>query len=184
MAVIKLIVALIYRASTGGWPRFGHDAWYAILVAIIISTPVMAGEELGWRGFALPRMAERLGLAKASLVLGVIWGCWHLPVFFIPGVDKYGQSFPVYLLQVVALSVAAAWLYWRTHRSLLLVMLLHSAINQTLGIVPSSVPNATNAIALSTSPVAWLTVGLLSVVAAFFLYQMRDARLASAVPDF
>lgn len=180
MAAIKLVIALIYRLGTGGWPRFGNDAWYMIMVAIILSTPVLAGEEVGWRGFALPRLTERLGLARASLVLGLIWACWHLPVFFIRGADKFGQSFPVYLLQVVALSVAFAWLYWRTGRSLLLVMLLHSAVNQSIGIVPSTVPNATNAFAISTSLVAWLTVGLLWIVAVFFLIQMRSARLENA----
>jgi membrane protease YdiL (CAAX protease family) len=177
MAAIKLMVALVFRLGTGGWPRFGQDAWYVILVAIAISTPVQAGEELGWRGYALPRLATHLGLARASLVLGVVWACWHLPFFFIPGIDKSGQSFPVYLLQVTALSVAAAWLYWRTNRSLLLVMLMHSAVNQTIGIVPSTVPNATNSFALSTSLVAWLTVALLLIGAAYFLVLVRKAEL-------
>jgi membrane protease YdiL (CAAX protease family) len=177
MAAIKLAVALIYRLVTGGWTRFGQDAWYVILAAILLSTPVQAGEEIGWRGYALPRLAGRVGLAKASILLGAVWACWHLPFFFIPGADKSGQSFPVYFLQVVALSVAAAWLYWRTERSLLLVMLMHSAINQTTGLVPSTVPNASNAFGISASLVAWLTVGLLSVAAAYFLVQMRSARL-------
>jgi membrane protease YdiL (CAAX protease family) len=177
MATIKLAVALIYRLATGAWPRFGQDAWYIILVAILISTPVQAGEEVGWRGYALPRLAARLGLARASIVLGVIWACWHLPFFFIPGIDKSGQSFPVYLVQVTALSVAAAWLYWRTSQSLLLVMLLHSAVNQTIGFVPSTVTNASNPFALSTSLVAWLTVALLSTCAAYFLVRMSRTDL-------
>lgn len=177
MAAIKLLVALIYRLATGGWPRFGHEAWYVILVAIIISTPVQAGEEIGWRGYALPRLFALWGLARASIILGIIWACWHLPFFFISGIDKSGQSFPLYLLQVTALSVAAAWLYWRTRASLLLVMLMHSAVNQTIGIVPSTVPGAANVFGFSTSLVAWLTVGVLWIAAAYFLYQMRAARL-------
>ena len=183
MAVTKLVVALIVRLATGGWPRFGHDAWYIILVAILLSTPVQAGEEIGWRGYALPRLAARLGLARASIVLGLIWACWHLPFFFIPGVDKSGQSFPVYLVQVTALSVAAAWLYWRTNQSLLLVMLMHSAVNQTIGIVPSTIPNADHPFAFSASLVAWLTVGLLSLAAACFLVQMRSAKLDAGAPS-
>jgi len=183
MAAIKLAVALLYRLATHSWPRFGHEAWYVIFAAILLSTPVQAGEEIGWRGYALPRLAGRWGLAPASIVLGAVWACWHLPFFFVAGIDKSGQSFPVYFLQVIALSVAAAWLYWRTNRSLLLVMLMHSSVNQTLGLVPSTIPNAANAFALSKSPVAWLTVGLLSTTAVYFLVQMRSTRLQDGAAE-
>lgn len=176
MAVIKLAVALVHRIITGAWPRFGQEPWFIMAAAIVVSTWVQAGEEVGWRGYALPRLAALIGLARASLVLGVIWACWHLPFFFMPGVDKSGQSFPLYLLQVTALSVAAAWLYWRTEGSLLLVMLMHSAVNNTKDIVPSSVPGATNPWAFSSSLVGWMTVVLLWVPAAYFLRRMSDNR--------
>src|SRR5262245_40707109 len=113
-AAVKLVVALIHRAVAGAWPRFGDTPWLILPFAIALSTPVQAGEEIGWRGFALPRLAARFGLAPASLVLGVIWATWHLPLFFVGWADKHGQSFFVYALQVVALSVAFAWLYAKT----------------------------------------------------------------------
>jgi membrane protease YdiL (CAAX protease family) len=172
MAAIKLGVALVHRVATGAWPRFGDEAWYIMLAAIVISTPVQGGEEIGWRGYALPGLAARFGFARGSLLLGVIWACWHLPLFFIPGIDKSGQSFPVYLLQVTAMSVALAWLYVHTNGSLLLVMLMHSAVNQTKDIFPSAVSAATNPFALSTSLVAWLTVALLWICSGYFLVRM------------
>ncbi len=177
MAAIKLTVALVHRLLTGAWPRFGHEAWFVMLAATVVSTVIggQSGEEIGWRGYALPRIARRLGLAGASLVLGVIWAVWHLPLFYFHGADTYAQSFPVYLLQVVALSVAVAWLYWRTGGSLLLTMLLHAAVNNTLGIVPSGVAGATDPFAWSTSRVAWLTLALLWAGAACFLVDMRRA---------
>jgi len=170
---IKLTAALIHRLATGAWPRFGDDPWYFILGAIAVSTPFQAGEEIGWRGYALPRLAARFGLARASILLGLIWGFWHLPQFFIPEADTYQQSLVVYVLQVTALSVAMAWLYARTNGSLLLVMLLHAAVNNAKDIVPSALPGASNPFALSASLVAWLTVTLLWICAAYFLRTMR-----------
>lgn len=177
MAAIKLAAAILSRLATGVWPPFGQQAWYIMVAAIVFSTPVQAGEEIGWRGYALPRLAGRFGLARASLALGVIWACWHLPLFIIPGTDKSGQSFPVYLLQVTALSVAMAWLYWRTNGGLFLMMLMHAAINNTKDIVPSATPGATDPFILSASLVAWLTLALLWICAAYFLIQMRPAEL-------
>ena len=118
MAAIKLTVALVFRLATGDWPRFGDTPLILMLAATLVSTATLgqSGEEVGWRGYALPRMADRLGVGPASLMLGVIWAIWHLPLFFIPGTSTTGQSFPLYLLQVTALSVAFAWLWWRTRK--------------------------------------------------------------------
>lgn len=167
MAVIKLAVAVIYRALTGSWPTFGHLPVALIVLAIIVSTPVQSGEEIGWRGYALPRLLQRMGFAGGSVLLGVIWATWHLPLFFLPGADTYGQSFPVWALQVTALSVAFAFLYVRTNGSLLLTMLMHSAVNQTWSIVPGAIPLARDVFTLHASLVAWLTAALLWIAAAY-----------------
>ncbi|MGH9729395.1 MAG: CPBP family intramembrane glutamic endopeptidase [Candidatus Acidiferrales bacterium] len=151
MAAIKLAVAVTHHAITGSWPRFGTEAWYIIVVAIVISIPVQAGEEIGWRGYTLPRLAGRFGYGGGGVLLGLIWACWHLPLFFLPGADKYGQSFPIWVLGVTALSVAITWLYAHVNGSLLLTMLMHSAVNQTIGIIPDGTPNAANPFALSAS---------------------------------
>lgn len=177
MAAIKLTVALVHRLATGVWPRFGDTPWVLMIAATVFSTVIggQAGEEIGWRGYALPRLAARFGLGGASIVLGVIWACWHLPLFYFQGADTNGQSFVAYLLQVTALSVAIAWLYWRTNGSLLLTMLMHAAINNTKDIVPSIARTATNPFALSASLVSWLTVALLWIAAGYFLVRMRRA---------
>jgi uncharacterized protein len=174
LAAIKLTVALLHRAITGSWPHFGRELPGVILVAIVISAPFQAGEEVGWRGYALPRLVARFGLARASVLLGLIWACWHLPQFFIREADTFGQSFFVYVLQVTALSVAMAWLWARTNGSLLLPMLMHAAVNNSKDIVPSATPGATNILGLNASLVAWLTVALLWICAAYFLIRMSQ----------
>jgi uncharacterized protein len=180
LATIKLAVALLLRTATGAWPTFGQEPLYLLAIAIAFSTPVQAGEEIGWRGYALPRLSMYVGLPAASIVVGIIWACWHLPFFFMSGNEKSGQSLPVYLLSVTALSVAMAWVYWRTKGSLLMTMLMHAAINNTKDIVPSAVSAATNAFSLHSSPVAWLTVAILWVCAVYFLVRMREATLSYA----
>ena len=185
MAAIKLSVAVLHRLFVGSWPPFGHELPGVIIIAIVISTPVQAGEEIGWRGFALPRMASRMGFAGASVVLGLIWALWHLPIFFMPGADKYGQSFPVWALGVTALSVAIAWLYVHTNGSLLLTMLMHSAINQSIGIVSDASPKPGNPFTIHASLPFWLTVALLWLPALWFLIRMPRAghlRLDPAIP--
>lgn len=170
MAAIKLTVALAHRVTTGFWPRFGQERPVVMLAAILISTPVQFGEEIGWRGYALPRLAERIGFARGSVLLGLIWACWHLPQFFLMGADTYGQSFPIWAAEVIALSVAIAWRH--TNGSLLLTMLMHAAINNTKDIVPAGIANAKNAFSLHASLVMYLTAAVLWITAACFLVRM------------
>ena len=134
--------------------------------AIAFSTPFQAGEEIGWRGYALPSLADRFGLGSASVLLGFIWGLWHLPQFFIRDGDSYRQAFPVFVLQVSAMSVAFAWLYARTNGSLFLTMLLHAAINNSKDIVPSGVLGGTDTFGFHGSRISWISLALLCASAA------------------
>ena len=175
-AAIKLGVALVHRITVGTYPVFSQESWLVMLAAVPISTPFQAGEEIGWRGFLLPRLSARAGLPIASLVVGVVWAAWHLPFFFIGGADKSGQSFPAYLTGVTALSVAMAWLYWRTRGSLLLTMLMHAAVNNT-NFLSTPASTSTSPWTMHASLVAWGTVGLLGICALFFLAAMRGQKL-------
>ncbi len=177
MAAVKLLVAFAHRVVTGSWPHFSPEPAGAVLVAIIVSTPFQAGEEIGWRGYALPRLAERIGFGRGSVLLGLIWACWHLPLFFlaVPGNDEYGQSFPIWAFGVTALSVAFAWLYIHANGSLLLTSLMHSAVNNIPHFVPVYAANAGNVFSLHGSLVAGLTSVFLWTGAAYFLFRMRQS---------
>jgi membrane protease YdiL (CAAX protease family) len=183
MVAIKLTTALVHRVALGAWPRFGTEAWYVLVLATAVSMWFQAGEEVGWRGYALPRLATRTGLGPATLVLGVIWALWHLPLFFISASDTYRQSFVIFFLEVTALSVVIGWLYWRTGGSLLLAMLLHAAVDNTKDIVSSVNPHPSAVFTLDATPVAWITVAVLWVVAAFLLHAMRGADPRALVDD-
>ena len=176
MAATKLFAALIHRVAIGEWPSFGDTPLPLMLGAILVSTWVQAGEEIGWRGYALPRLAAHLGLSGASILLGVIWALWHLPLFYLQGSGSDGQSFPIYLLHVTALSVAMSWLYWKTEGSLLLVMLMHASVNNTSDIVPAALPHAVDPMSFEGTLVAWATIAVSSAVATPLLFRMRRAK--------
>ena len=177
MVAIKLAMALSFRVVMGEWPRFGTENVFLMLGGILVSTPVEAGEEIGWRGFALPRLAAQMGFARASLLLGIVWAGWHAPQFFLAGADTYRQSFPIWAIEVVAISVAFAWLYRHTNGSLLLAMLMHSAINNTKDIVPARNPSPSSVMSLHASVAMYLTAICLWGAAAYFL-----ARIAKHKP--
>jgi membrane protease YdiL (CAAX protease family) len=91
---------------------FEQAHWSALIgagLATFVTDPGPLCEELGWRGFALPRLEQRWNGIFAALVLGAIWGVWHLPAFFIPGLPQ--SSFPLWTFMVssMALSVLMAW---------------------------------------------------------------------------
>ncbi len=90
------------------------------------------GEEIGWRGFALPRLQKNRSALSASVILGVIWAFWHLPLFFYK--DAYMAlglltGFPLFLLSVLSASIVLTWLYNSTNGSLIMVVLFHGLFN-------------------------------------------------------
>lgn len=180
MVVAKLSAAAVFRVTTGAWPAFGSTPLYLLVLATALSAPVQAGEEIGWRGYALPRLGDAIGFPAASLVLGVIWAIWHLPLFLIANTGSTGQPIAVFLLAVTAVSVAMTWLYLNTHGSLVPLMLMHAAINNSTGIVPSSGPTPSGVFSLNASSMAWITIGVLWVGAAYFLSRMSARARASA----
>ncbi len=93
------------------------------------------GEELGWRGVALPRLQADHSALHASLVLGLLWGSWHLPLYLLGRDNRPLSLFPAFVLTVVAASVVCTWLYNSTGGSLLIVVLYHAAANLPLTVL-------------------------------------------------
>ncbi len=88
------------------------------------------GEEMGWRGYVLPRLQAKYNALVASLIVGVIWAVWHLPKFLGTGFNDE-LSFVWFTISHLALAVLYTWLYNNTHGSLLLVVFFHAAGNTT-----------------------------------------------------
>jgi uncharacterized protein len=86
-------------------------------------------EEVAWRGFALPRLQTRFSALTASLIAGVLWALWHLPLLFNQGSVMSTYPLVPYLLKVIAFSVVYTWLFNSTRGSLLFVTIFHAASN-------------------------------------------------------
>ena len=96
------------------------------------------GEELGWRGFALPRLQQHRNALDASILLGLVWGLWHLPLYFVLGTGQSellragtSPAFAIggFLGWTIGLSVLFTWLFNQTGGSLLVVILFHASVN-------------------------------------------------------
>ncbi|HQY92393.1 CPBP family intramembrane glutamic endopeptidase [Caldilinea sp.] len=89
-------------------------------------------EETAWRGFALPRLQAKYSALVASLILGVLWGFWHLPLVFIPGSFQATTPFIGFVLSAVATSVIATWLFNHSQGSVLIAAIFHAATDTTI----------------------------------------------------
>lgn len=94
-------------------------------------------EEPGWRGFAMPRLQRQFSPLVASLILGTLWGLWHVPLHLM-GVYYGGAWGAIIRIQEIPRTILFTWIYNRTKGSLLIPLLFHTAINTTNLFLPRS----------------------------------------------
>lgn len=117
----------------GNFPRIEAFSNPLGLVAAFLQIMFLGGpveEELGWRGYALDKLQERYNALISSVILGAIWGFWHLPLFFMPGQDIY-RNVPIvgFVMGAIFLSILFTWIYNNTNKSVLAVILFHTTSN-------------------------------------------------------
>jgi membrane protease YdiL (CAAX protease family) len=126
------------------FPQFPRNLspWLLVPPFLVFSIVTTIPEETGWRGFALPRLQRRWGPILASLVVGFLWGLWHLPDFFYLPAVQSGISFPIFLAGTVSTSILFTWIFNGTGGSLLMVSILHSSFNAS-DVFPPLLPQVT-----------------------------------------
>jgi membrane protease YdiL (CAAX protease family) len=125
------------ESVTGGLPRFTW-LWFLLRSILFTLLVVAVGEEAGWRGWLLPELQKRFSPLMSSIFIGVVWGLWHFPLY-ING--QYSEDPILVLAQTgvcIILATLFTWLYNRTNGSLLLAVVLHTTLNNTSRIIPSS----------------------------------------------
>lgn len=102
---------------------------YTIPILFLLAI-VFAGcnEEIGWRGILQPTLERKMSFPLATIIVGIIWSCWHLPLWFIEGSSQQSFPFPVFIIYVTFQSFWLACLYKKT-KSVFYCGILHALIN-------------------------------------------------------
>jgi len=137
--LIMAVLLLLSLISPMFLPRIftSSDTASLLLMGLAVALPTGILEELGWTGFAIPRLRLRYDVLGTGLIVGVLWGAWHLPVnYWASGVTSGEVSLAIWLPlwlvgtvvgQLTAFRVLMVWVYERTDRSLLLAILMHAS---------------------------------------------------------
>lgn len=146
LIIFLLIPALSILAAilSGYWNVYSFSHKLPSLYLTILSVPLVPVlEELGWRGYVLDRLQEKYSALRSSLILGALWGPWHLPAFFLQGsifglMPFASLTFWLYMFHAVVISVYFTWIYNNTARSTLSAILLHTVLEfcANTGMIP------------------------------------------------
>ncbi len=123
------------------------------------------GEELGWRGFMLPFLMDKMNPLKAAILVGVAHGLWHLPAYGLATIALTPMS--------IAMSVVMSYLYLKTRGNLMLMILMHAAVNTSVSFVGKVFPDLNgNLNIVITTMLVWL------VVATILGYKLKNTTLS------
>lgn len=132
---IPMVIIVGTLLVPGAWASFDPAALAALagyplafLMTVLLGGPL--GEEPGWRGFALPRLQKRHGPLRGSLILGVLWAAWHLPLFWSGlWTPATPANIAMFTVMIVALTIIMTWVFNHAAGSLLLMILMHASFN-------------------------------------------------------
>ncbi|MDR7220174.1 CPBP family intramembrane glutamic endopeptidase [Aminobacter aminovorans] len=119
--LLAIWINQMFGSAPPNWSNVPAITEIAVMVALLLVFSGPLGEEPGWRGFALPLLLGERGALNASLVLGLIWTAWHLPLVLL---NDYSISSA---LNVMAAAVVFTWLYQNSAGSVLPAIMMHAS---------------------------------------------------------
>lgn len=151
-ALFTIVIVAIYFAlslmfiSTFTKGEFDYSQFWIQLPTIlplIILGPL--SEEYGWRGFAIKRLLRCVNANLTSLIIGIVWALWHLPLFYMIGSSQYEFNMPfvVFLVSVTGSSFIYTYLYKKTKANIFSSILLHWLYTYVIQVVSSSIVRST-----------------------------------------
>ncbi len=138
-AILFVIPHLLTRIFEGFKTELVSMRNPLMIIGLIVPNLIHGGmsEEFGWRGFALPRLQARWDALTSSIILGVIWAVWHVPLWFLPPEPRQ-FSFFLWAGLIILWSVLFTWVFNNTNGSILGAVLFHSLGNLFSEMFPSS----------------------------------------------
>jgi hypothetical protein len=150
-------IPLLFFAGAALKGNFGVETFTsarALVLALFFMAVKGPIEEFGWRGLALPTMQRRLPPVWAGILIGIIWGLWHLPAFMLSGTPQGGWSFTPFFLGAIALSVIVTALFNSSGGSILLAALFHFLLINP--ILPDARPYDTYLFLAAGGAIVWI----------------------------
>lgn len=162
-----------------GAPRVGMSLSSIWLFPVYYLVMVLIGggqEELGWRGYILDPMEERMGPWLANLVLGLVWAVWHLPLFFSPGTSQSYINFGGFLMLTVGYSYIFSWLRQLSGKRTMASVFTHGTGNVVSILFPTVLTLG------GAQPRFWIRVSLMLLIG-LIIMALRIRREKHAVAD-
>ncbi len=137
--VSALILGILSGGPVPELPLF-QQLWMIPVLFIVGFIPISNAfrEEFGWRGYAIERLQSRWGALVTSIIIGLAWGLWHLPLRYFPGgIEVYSQTpLWVFMINTTTLSIIMTWFYNNNRNSILTGVVFHVMLNLTPSIFP------------------------------------------------
>jgi membrane protease YdiL (CAAX protease family) len=164
-----LVPGALYLVAAAIYDRFGHDlplAYPPNRPAFVLALFVFSiGEEIGWRGYALPKLMPRFGALGASVIIGVFWTLWHIPMLTLQGIGA--SLYPIFFAFMIGGSVLFTWLVQRARGSLLVAVVAHAGAHLS---------NSGHALPANATPIALHAIAYVVFAVALVAFDRRVFR--------
>ncbi|MFX0067271.1 MAG: lysostaphin resistance A-like protein, partial [Candidatus Hermodarchaeota archaeon] len=164
--VIMVLITIIIYLLLGGTLSFSETSinWGFIIFMVIIALFTGAtGEELGWRGFLQPQLQTRFNWLISSVIVGLCWGLWHLPLW-LTGLWS-DTNLGLYLIRTIAFSIIIGWAYNKTNQSVFIASMFHYFANiSVLVFTPGGLELITTEVYETLSPIIYSLYAIAVVI--------------------
>jgi membrane protease YdiL (CAAX protease family) len=158
----SLALSVLFGNPAPEFEALAQPAILPIAFVIIFFTTGPLQEEFGWRGYAFEHLRNKYSALTAAILAGLMWGLWHLPLFFVPRAeDYYNRPMWGLLLTTILVGIILAWFYANTQGSIFAAMLGHAMFNWSNWVFP----------ALKSDSAALILFGLYFLAVAFIIWQ-------------